>query len=268
MNTLRAGWIITGRDLGHWLRQPWTPILGLLFSVMLLLIFGPLFGGAMNVPGGGDYISYLVPGMLALTMMFGVEATTTAMSADIKKGVTDRFRSMPIGSGSVSLGRAGADIASSVVELALLLGVGFLIGWRTDAGAGPILLAVLLLLLLRFSLIWVGIFLALTFRGEGATTAVQVLVWPIGFLSSAIVSPTTMPDWLGVIAAWNPISATATASRELFGNPTGLNPARGAVDIAAGPLADYAQLLAIGWPVAITLVFLPLSALAYRRLGR
>ena len=268
MSMLRAGWIITERDLAHWVRQPWTPILNLMFSAMLLLVFGPLFGGGMNVPGGGDYTSYLVPGMLALTMMFGVGATTASMAADVKKGVTDRFRSMPIASGAVSLGRAGADMANSVVELLLLLGVGFLIGWRSGAGLGPILLAVLLLLLLRFSLIWVGIFIALTYRGEGATTAVQVLVWPIGFLSSAIASPATMLDWLGAVAAWNPISATAAAVRELFENPTGLTQTGGIVDITSGPLADNALLMAIAWPVLITLVFVPLAARAYRRLGR
>jgi ABC-2 type transport system permease protein len=87
--------------------------------------------------------------------------------------------------------------------------------------------------------------------------AVQVLVWPIGFLSTAIVSTETMPGWLGAVAAWNPLSATATAARDLFGNPTG---------ITTGPLADGAVWLAVAWPLLITAVFLPLSARAYRRL--
>jgi ABC-2 type transport system permease protein len=259
MSTLRAGWIITGRDLGHWVRQPWTPVLNLMFSVMLLLVFGKLFGGSMNVPGGGDYINFLVPGMLALTMMFGVAATATAMADDIKKGVTDRFRSMPIASGGVSLGRAGADMAAAALELVVLLGAGLLVGWRPDTTAGPFALAVLLLLALRFSLIWLGIFIALRFRGEGSTAAVQVLVWPIGFLSSAIASTTTMPAWLGAVAVWNPISATATAVRDLFGNPTG---------ITSGPLADNPVLMAFAWPLVLSLVFIPLSARAYRKLGR
>ena len=102
MSTLRAGWVITRRDLAHWVRQPWTPIFGLLFSVMLLLIFGFLFGGAIEVPGGGDYLAYLLPGMLTMTMMFGVEATTTAMAADARRGITDRFRSMPMSPASPS----------------------------------------------------------------------------------------------------------------------------------------------------------------------
>ena len=87
--------------------------------------------------------------------------------------------------------------------------------------------------------------------------AVQVLVWPIGFLSTAIVSAETMPGWLGAIAAWNPLSATATAARQLFGNPTG---------VTEGPLADRAVWLAVGWPLLLTAVFLPLSARAYRKL--
>ena len=257
MTTLRAGWVITQRDLAHWVRQPWTPIFGLLFTIMLLLVFGFLFGGAITVPGGGDYITFLLPGMLALSMMFGVDATTTAMANDARKGITDRFRSMPIGSASVSLGRVGADMASSAVELVVLLAGGLLIGWRITSDPASAALAVLLLLFLRFAVLWIGIFIGLSFRGEGATMAVQVLVWPIGFLSTAIVSAETLPGWLGAIAAWNPLSAPATATRELFGHPTG---------ITQGPLVDGAVWLALGWPLLITAVFLPLSARAYRRL--
>jgi ABC-2 type transport system permease protein len=257
MTTLRAGWVITQRDLAHWVRQPWTPIFGLLFTIMLLLIFGFLFGGAITVPGGGDYISFLLPGMLALSMMFGVDATTTAMANDARKGITDRFRSMPIGSASVSLGRVGADMANSAVELLVLFVGGLLIGWRISSDPGSVALAVVLLLLLRFAVLWIGIFIGLSFRGEGAAMGVQVLIWPIGFLSTAIVSSETMPAWLGAIAAWNPLSATATAARQLFGNPTG---------ITEGPLVDSAVWLAVGWPLLLTAVFLPLSARAYRRL--
>ncbi|MET0415201.1 MAG: ABC transporter permease [Actinoplanes sp.] len=257
MNTLRAGWIITLRDLAHWVRQPWTPIFGLLFTIMLLLVFGFLFGGAITVPGGGDYITFLLPGMMALSMLFGVEATTTTMAADARKGITDRFRSMPIGSAAVSLGRVGADMANSVVELLVLILGGLLIGWRVTSDPASVALAVLLLLFLRFAMLWVGIYLGLALRGESTTMAVQVLVWPIGFLSTAIVSTETMPGWLGTIADWNPLSATATAARSLFGNPTG---------ITGGPLADWSVALAIAWPLLIVAVFLPLSARAYRRL--
>jgi ABC-2 type transport system permease protein len=262
--TIRHGWIITQRDLAHWVREPWTPIFGLMFSIMLLLIFGFLFGGAIEIPGTagadrGDYIDFLLPGMLTMTMMFGVGATTAAMATDARRGITDRFLSMPISRTAVSLGRVGADMINSAVELAVLIATGLLIGWTIDAGLAGALAAVGLLLLLRCALLWVGIFLGLTFPGDAATSAVQVLVWPIGFLSTAVVSAETMPGWLGAIAAWNPISATATAVRDLFGNPTG---------ITEGPLTDWALPLAIGWPVLICVVFAALSARAYRRLRR
>ena len=256
MTTLRAGWVITQRDLAHWVRQPWTPIFGLLFTIMLLLVFGFLFGGAIAVPGGGDYIDFLLPGMLALSMMFGVETTATAMATDARRGITDRFRSLPIGSASVALGRVGADMVNSVAELLVLIAGGLLIGWRITNGPASAALAVLLLLLLRFAVLWIGIFVGLTFRGESATMAVQVLVWPIGFLSSAIVSAETMPGWLGAVASWNPLSATASATRHLFGNPTGLT---------EGTLAGEIW-PAVVWPLILTAIFVPLSARAYRRL--
>lgn len=256
---LRNAWILTQRELLHWVRQPALPIFGLLFSIMLLLMFGFLFGGAIDVPGGGDYITFLLPGMFTLTMLFGLEGTLQAMSTDAAKGITDRFRSMPIGSSAVALGRSGADMASSILNLAVLIVGGLLIGWRITSDVGSAVLAVLLLLWLRFSLLWIGIFLGLIFRGPGATMAVQVLVWPIGFLSNIFVSPETMPGWLGAVAAGNPISATATATRQLFGNPTGLT---------TGWMTESALALAVAWPLAITLVFLPLSARAYRRLKR
>ncbi|MCD2441522.1 ABC transporter permease [Agromyces sp. SYSU K20354] len=258
-NALREGLLIAGRDALHQVREPWGIVFGLAFNIMLILMFGFLFGGAIELPGGGDYIAFLLPGMFALAMLFGLESTMTAMSDDAKRGITDRFRSLPITSASVALGRAIADLGSSALSLGVLMIGGLLIGWRPTTGPAEIALAVVLLLWLRFALLWLGIFLGLSFRGPGATTAVQVLVWPIGFLSTVFVSAETMPSWLGAIAAWNPISATATAARELFGNPTGAT---------SGWLAENAVVAASVWPLVITAVFLPLAAVAYRRLRR
>jgi ABC-2 type transport system permease protein len=258
-NALREGLLIAGRDVLHWVRQPWGLVFGLAFNIMLVLMFGFLFGGAIEVPGGGDYLQFLLPGMFALTMLFGLESTMTAMAEDAGRGITDRFRSLPISSASVALGRALADLANSVLSLAVLMVGGLVIGWRPTTGPAEIAAGVLLLLWLRFALLWVGIFLGLRLRGTGTITAVQVLVWPIGFLSTVFVSAETMPGWLGAIAAWNPVSATATAARELFGNPTGAT---------SGWLAENALLAASVWPLVITLVFLPLAAAAYRRLRR
>ena len=258
-NALREGWLIAGRDMLHWVREPWGIIFGLAFNIMLILLFGFLFGGAIDVPGGGDYIAFLLPGMFALTMLFGLETTMTAMAEDAKRGITDRFRSLPIASASVALGRAIADLASSALSLAVLMLGGLLIGWRPTTGPAEIALGIVLLLWLRFAMLWLGIFLGLRFSGPGATTAVQVLVWPVGFLSTVFVAAETMPGWLGTIAEWNPVSATAAAARDLFGNPTGTT---------SGWLAENAVLAASVWPLVLTAVFLPLATIAYRRLRR
>jgi ABC-type multidrug transport system permease subunit len=258
---IRGGWLITQRDLMHWVRQPAGPIFGIAFIVMLVLMFGFLLGGAIEIPGAdaGDYLPFLMPGMFALTMLFGIDDTRAAMSLDATRGVTDRFRSMPISGGAVVLGRAGADLLYAVVSLAVLMGGGLLLGWRIESGFWPAVLAIGLLLWLRFAMIWVGIALGIALRSTGATQAVQILIWPIGFLSNAFVSTETMPAWLGAISQWNPLSATAAAVRELFGNPTG---------VTGGILSTHAVLLAILIPLLITAVFLPLSARAYRRLER
>lgn len=258
-NALREGWLIAGRDALHWVREPWGIIFGLAFNIMLILLFGFLFGGAIELPGGGDYIPFLLPGMFALTMLFGLETTMTAMAEDAKRGITDRFRSLPIASASVALGRAIADLASSALSLAVLMLGGLLIGWRPTTGPAEVALGIVLLLWLRFAMLWLGIFLGLRFSGPGATTAVQVLVWPVGFLSTVFVSAETMPGWLGAIAEWNPVSATAAAARELFGNPTGTT---------SGWLAEHAVVAASVWPLVLTAVFLPLARAAYRRLRR
>ena len=98
-------WAVTLRDLTHWVHQPATVVVGLLFPVLMVLMFGYLFGGAMSVPGGGDYREFLLPGLFALTMVFGIEATIVAVTSDAAKGVTDRFRSMPMAPSAVVVGR-------------------------------------------------------------------------------------------------------------------------------------------------------------------
>lgn len=258
MSALTASLLLTERDLRHWRREPWTPIFAIAFSVMLVLVFGFLFGGAVELPGGGDYLAYLMPGMFALSMMFGVETTMAAMTTDARKGITDRFRSLPMNGVAVPLGRAGADLIGSALQLSVLVLGGLLVGWGVDGGAGAVVLGVALLLWLRLAVLWVGVFLGLTFRAEGALMAVQVLVWPIGFLSGVIVPPESMPGWLAALADLNPVSATAAACRDLFGNPTGTT---------GGLLDEHALLLAVAWPAVVIAVFVPLSARAYRRLG-
>lgn len=254
---LADSWTMTRRELAHWARQPVEVLVGLAFPVMLLLMFTYLVGGGRGVDG--DPTEFLVPGMLALTMAFGLESTMLAVTQDLNKGVIDRFRSLPMVPGAVLVGRSAADMLQSAAALAVMGGVGYAVGWRWHNGTSAALAAVGLLLLLRFAMLWVGIHLAMVAGRPELVAAVQILVWPVGFLSNVFAAPASMPGWLGAVVEWNPMSATATAVRELFGNPGG----------ATGSwAAEHAQLLAVLWPVAIIAVFFPLAVRKFARLSR
>ncbi|RII12442.1 Daunorubicin/doxorubicin resistance ABC transporter permease protein DrrB [Streptomyces sp. YIM 130001] len=251
-------WTMTRRELAHWARQPVQLVVGLVFPVMLLLMFGYLIGGGVGV--AGDYREYLVPGMFALTMAFGLDATMVAVTQDLNKGVVDRFRAMPMADGAVLVGRSAADMLQSAVSLLVLVGVGLAVGWRWHGSFGAFLGAIGLLLLLRFAMLWLGIHLAMVAGRPELVAAVQILVWPIGFLSNAFATPESMPGWLGATVEWNPMSATATAVRDLFGNGGG----------GAGTswASEHAMLLAVVWPVAIVAVFFPLAVRRFRGLSK
>jgi ABC transporter DrrB family efflux protein len=257
---LSDGWTITRRDILHWMREPGPVIIGLLFPVLMVVMFGFLFGGAMAVPGGGDgYREFVMPGMFAMTMAFGLETTMIAVSTDAARGVTDRFRSMPIAPSAVVSGRAGADMLNSALGLAVIMGAGLVLGWQAHTGPLEVLAAVGLLLLLRFALLWLGIYLGLVIKSPESVVMVQILVWPVTFLSNTFVAPETMPGWLGTIAQWNPLSSTVAAARELFGNPSWG---------ADSWVADHALLMAIAWPVVLIAIFAPLSVRRFQHLSR
>lgn len=247
-------WTMTRRELAHWARQPVQVLVGLVFPVMLLLMFNYLIGGGKGI--AGDYAEFLVPGMFALTMAFGLDATMVAVTQDLNKGVIDRFRSMPMTNGAVLVGRSAADMLQSLTSLLVMIGVGLAIGWRWHGSFGAALGAVGLLLLLRFAMLWIGIHLAMVAGKPELVVAVQILVWPVGFLSNAFTVPQNMPGWLGAVVEWNPMSATATAVRDLFGNDPGV--------VGTSWAAEHAGLLAVVWPVVLVGVFMPL---AVRRFG-
>ncbi|WP_225320861.1 ABC transporter permease [Streptomyces luteolifulvus] len=248
---LTDSWTMTRRELAHWARQPVQVLVALAFPVMLLMMFGYLVGGGRGVHG--DYLGYLVPGMLALTMAFGLEGTMLAVTQDLNKGVIDRFRSMPMANGAVLVGRSAADMLQSALGLAVLTGVGYALGWRAHGGPGAFLAAMGLLLLFRFAMLWIGIHLALVAGKPELVQAVQILVWPVGFLSNAFALPESMPGWLGTVVGWNPMSHTATAVRDLLGGPGG------------EPGHAWA---AIAWPLALLAVFFPLAVRRFARLSR
>jgi ABC-2 type transport system permease protein len=255
---LRDTATLTVRILRHWTRRPGSILLGLLFPVLMVLMFGYLFGGAMAVPDG-HYMDFFLPGMLAMTMLFGLDAMVVAVTTDTAKGVTERIRAMPVSTAAILASRSAADLINAVAGIVVMVVTGLLVGWTTHRGLPLTLAGLALLVWLRFAFTWIGIYLGLLLKTPESAVAVQILVWPVGFLSAAFVSPDTMPGWLGAIGTWNPLTATATATRELFGNPTWS---------AQSWATEHSLILALAWPAALTLIFLPLAVRQYRALGR
>ncbi|CAD5961682.1 MULTISPECIES: ABC transporter permease [Streptomyces] len=252
-------WNIIRRTLTHYQRHPSAIVWQLGFPILSVLLYGYIFGSAMKVPGGGDYREFLMPGMFAMTMAMGFMNTAVAVVTDAGQGVVDRFRSMPMAPSAFASGRGVADLVVAAAELTILAVTALLIGWRAGGGVMPALGAFGLLLLLRFSLIWVGVWLGLLVPTPEAAGGLYAVAFPLTMISSTFVAPSLMPGWLGAVAAWNPLSSTATATRELFGNP-----------VAGGGtwVEEHALLMAVVWPVVITLVFLPLAVRRFRLLSR
>ncbi|MFI7305807.1 ABC transporter permease [Micromonospora aurantiaca] len=260
MRALTDGWLMAGRNMRHVVRAPEEIIIYFSLPIMFVLVFGYVFGSGMSVPGAGSYREFLLPGVFVMTMLYGLGATASAIAVDAGRGVVDRFRSLPMARSALLSGRAGADLVRACLEMTTLVVCGLLVGWQWREGTGPALAAVALILLLRVAMTWVGILFGLLVPNPD-TVAVVVfpLAFPLTALSNVFVAPELMPDWLGAIAAWNPLSATVAAARDLFGNP-GLSgdswPARHALE------------LAIAWPLALIAVAAPAAVRRYRRLGR
>lgn len=256
-NILRESIILTGRAMRHWRARPITFGIQLLFPVLVMLLMGGLLGGAI-AGTSEDYIVFVVPGILAFTVLSGIETTITAVTGDVAKTVTDRFRTLPISRGSVLLGRVFADMLTAAIELAVVSAAGLLLGWRPDSGLAQLVIAYALLLWLRFGLLWAGVWIGLKAGTPEAATTAQLAIWPVAFVSTVFVDPSTMPSWLGAVAEWNPLSSTASTVRDLLSGsaPTGTTVA-----------ADHAVAFALGWPLALTLVFVPLAIHTYRRLS-
>ncbi|MBF6182880.1 ABC transporter permease [Nocardia otitidiscaviarum] len=252
-------WNIVRRGLSHYQRQPVNIAWQLGFPIVSVLLYGYVFGSAMVVPGGGDYRSFLMPGMFTMTMAFSFVNTATVVVYDATKGVIDRFRSMPMSVSAVVSGRGVTDLLVACAELGILMLTAFAIGWRPTGGLLGVVAAFALLLWLRFALIWVGVWLGLMVPNPEAAGGLFAVVFPLTMISSIFVAPQLMPSWLGTIAAWNPISSTAAATRELFGTPVGSGDSW---------VEQHAALMALVWPLVLTAIFLPLAVRRFQRLSR
>ncbi|QSB06788.1 ABC transporter permease [Natronoglycomyces albus] len=258
---VRDCWTIVVQELHHHIRQPSIFAWQLGFPVVMVLLFVYVFGSAMDVTGAGageGYLAFAIPGLLAMTMSFGFMNTAVAVAYAKEKGFTDRFRSMPMAPSAFVTGRGVADIIHAAVDLTILILLALALGWRPDNLSG-VLAAAAILLWLRLALIWVGVWIGLLVGNSEGANNLFALAFPVGMISSVFTPPSMMPNWLGTIAAWNPVSATATTARDLFG----------AHSIASDTwIENNAAAASLIWPLIITAIFLPLAIHRWKKLSR
>jgi ABC-2 type transport system permease protein len=228
---LHDGLVVARRNLIQTIRVPELLFFSLVQPVIFVLLFAFVFGGAIPVPGADPaavptadiYRQYLMPGIFGQTVAFAAASSTVGLAEDMHKGLIDRFRVLPMDPGAVLFGRTLADATRQILVLAVLSITGYVVGWRINDGPLNALYAYALLLLFAYTVAWIGAWIGLYMPNpETANTAGLVWIFPLTFLSNAFVPITSMPEWLQVFAAWNPISALVLSCRELFGNPTGI----------------------------------------------
>jgi ABC transporter DrrB family efflux protein len=242
--------VVAKRNL---LRIPRQPDLWVSFTiqpVMFVLLFVYVFGGAIQTPGYDDYADFLMPGIMAQTMAFGGFVTAIGLSDDLRKGLIDRFRSLPMARSAVLAGRTLADVATNAVSLVVIIVVGLLVGFNFSTSPFEVAAGLGLLLLFGYAFSWIFAFIALySSSPEGAQSLGFIVIFPITFASSAFAPPDSMPAAVQAFADANPFSTVVDATRALFvGSPAG-NDVWGAVL----------------WSVGLILVFAALSVHKYRR---
>ncbi len=222
-----------------------------LMPVIFTLLFVYVFGGAISGKGNQDaYVNYVIPGLMAMMGMNIAMAVGTGVNDDFKKGVMDRFRSMPIARSSVLIAKIVVEVGRMTVATTILLGMGFALGLEIKTSVLHLLAAVGLSMVFGASLMWIFILLGLTMKTAQAVQGVAMLVlMPLQFGSSIFAPPTTMPGWLESFTDYNPLSNLADAARAL---------------INGGPVA-HSVWMTLGWAAAITAVTAPLAVAKFRR---
>jgi ABC-2 type transport system ATP-binding protein len=246
--------VVTIRNLRHFWRQPdlllFSTIQPIMFVVLFVYVFGGAVGGAL--PSGVTYVNYLLPGIFVQSVTFRASQTAVGLSEDLRRGVIDRFRSMPMARSAVLLGRTIADLVRNVLITGLMIAVGYLVGFRFQAGVLPTLGCIALVAAFGFALSWIFAFVSLVVRGaESAQTAGFVLLFPLVFASSVFVPVSSMPSWLQPFAKASPVTLTADAARTLA--------------LYGGVPSSLGESLA--WIAGILAVFVPLSVWRYRRMS-
>jgi ABC transporter DrrB family efflux protein len=217
--------------------------------VVFVLMFRYVFGGAIRVPHE-DYVDYLMPGIFVQTSVFGAIGAAIGLATDVQSGLLERFLSLPMARSAVLVGRTLADLTRNVFVVALMLGIGFLVGFHLHTNVPKLLLAMGLVLLFGYTLSWVFATVGLLVRNpESAQAAAFPVMAPLVFASSVFVPVASMPSWLQPFAEHQPVSVTASAARALV----------------LGTPATSDVLQSLSWAAGILLVFVPFAVWRYRR---
>ena len=214
-------WVIARRGLRHMRRQPEMLADATIQPIMFVLLFAYVFGGAIDVPGGGSYREFLMGGIFAQTIVFGGSfGVAIAIAADRSNGAMDRFRSLPMARGAVLGGHAVANLLKAMLPMVLMSICGLIVGWRIREGLLDAAAAYGLLIVFAFAMIWIGVLMGSLLASPEAVQGVAfVAIFPLTFVASTFVPSETLPGVLRTIAEWNPVSSLANSLRVLFGNP-------------------------------------------------
>ena len=241
--------VLAKRSLLRIPRQPDLLVGFTIQPILFVLLFVFVFGGAIQTPGF-DYVDFLMPGIIVQSICFGGFVTALGLSDDLKKGLMDRFRSLPMTRSALLTGRTLGDVVTNVFQLVVMIAVGLLVGFNFSSSVGEVIAGIALCLLIGYAFSWVFAFIGLTASSPEAANAYGfTILFPLTFVSSAFVPVASMPGWLQPIAEHNPFTYMVNAVRALF------------LGIPAG---DDVW-LALAWTLAIIVVFAPLSAWRYRR---
>lgn len=259
MSMIMDSIVITKRQLLQLARVPEVLIFSTIQPVMFVLLFRYVFGGSIETGQPGGYVQLLMPGIFVQTVAFTLAATASGLAEDMKKGLIDRFRSLPIARSALVIGRTLGDSLLNIVVLAVMGLAGYLVGWRPTSGLFNVVLAFLFLLFFGYALSWVGIYIGLSARDARVVQNVSFLVtFPLTFLSNAFAPTTGMPRPLQYVAEWNPVSTMVAACRQLFGLENQFGATAGSFP-SENPLTMSLIYMAI-----IMIIFVPMSVKKYK----
>ena len=249
---------VTRRNLVHISREPMQLSDVTIQPVLFTVLFIYLFGGAIPIPGGGSYSDFILAGLLALNLTTSTMGTAVGLATDLHEGMIDRFRMLPMWRPAVLVGRSLADLLTACLCALVVAVTGLAVGWRTSAGMLAVIGGFALVLVFAYSLSWVAACVGLNSKSpESAASFGFIVLFPLAFVSNAMVPTQHMPGWLQAIAVWNPVSAVTAGARQLWGNP---NPS---ASITAWPMQHPID-ASLAWSVLIVAVAAPLASRYFR----